>query len=247
MTPNDKPQFAALLSRTFKTLGKPAPEVEVLDVWWAKLEPFPIEAVAHAFSRHLDVSEFAPTPAAILKHLPKQRDGHPEPNDAWAIALRSRDERDTVVWTPECAEAFGAARSILEIGDEVGARMAFIERYRQLIEDARASARPARWFASLGHDPARREAALEAAVRDGLLQLEAVLSVAPQLCAPESDVPAADAKANLALIGQMVASIPSAIERHAQERAAATQVDRELTDAAKRAAAQRVSDYEARP
>ena len=42
------------------------------------------------------------------------------------IALLSSDESDTVVMTDEIQLALGAARPVLDLGDKVGARMAFI-------------------------------------------------------------------------------------------------------------------------
>jgi hypothetical protein len=246
MQPTDKRAFKDALDLAFETIGKPLPSTGVLTVFWASLEVYPLEAVLHAISQHVKASEFAPTPAAILKHLPKQRDGHVEGNEAWAIALRSRDERDTVVWTREMAEAFSLATSILEGGDEVGARMAFLERYRTLMEDARANGRPARWYASLGHDGEKREAALAQAVQAGLLQLEQVRSVAPQLCAPDAEVSSSVREAQMAKLREVVGGVKSSLERKSQEQTTAALLDREQTEQAKRAAAQRVAEYEAR-
>lgn len=205
MTPANKSEFLAILSRTFRTLQKPVPEPEILNVWWAKLEPHPLEAVAQAFSKHLDVSEFAPTPAAILKHLPKESDGHPDVNEAWAIALRGRDERDTVVWTQECAEAFGIASSVLD-DDETGARMAFKAAYERLVEHARAEGRPVQWIASLGHDAAQREVVVTEAVRAGRLQLEHAKAFVPALAAPEGSYGTNIALQNLARMRQLAAA-----------------------------------------
>jgi hypothetical protein len=181
MTPADKPQFLAVLSRAFRVLRQPVPEPEILDVWWTKLESHPIEAVAQAFSRHIDVSEFAPTPAAILKHLPKQSDGRPDAEEAWAISRNANDEGETVVWTQECAEAFGLAGPVLNGGDEVGARMAFKAVYNRLVDQAQAAGTPVRWFASLGHDLQRRDFAVAQAVRAGRLQLSFAQTVSPLL------------------------------------------------------------------
>ena len=82
MTPDQRPQFFALLSRTFRTNRTAIPEPDVIDVWWGKLSAFPLEAVAAAFSKHLDENEFAPTPAAILRHLPRPGDSRPQADEA---------------------------------------------------------------------------------------------------------------------------------------------------------------------
>ncbi len=92
--------------------------------------------------------------------------GHPTANEAWGLVLAGRDESDTVVWTEQIAEAAGIAQPVLDAGDEVGARMAFKDAYDRILRE-----RPEkpRWFASMGSDPGRRTAALDRAVRAGLL------------------------------------------------------------------------------
>jgi hypothetical protein len=244
MQANDKPEFFAVLSRTFKTLGKGAPEPEVIDVWWTKLEPFPLEAVAHAFSRHLDVSEFAPTPAAILRHLPKLGDGHLEAAEAWAIARNARDEAETVCWTQEMAEALSVTNGIGN--DEYAARTAFTARYNRLVEDARANGARAVWFMSYGHDASKREGVALEAVRTGRLQLEHVRAALPMLAAPA--VPDTQkAQEQRAELDRLLESIPNHAERLEQKQAEIAAQQREFTAEAKRNSAQRVADYEARP
>ncbi len=97
---------------------------------------------------------------------PNAPGGHPTANEAWGLVLASRDESDTVVWTEQIAEAAGIAQPVLDSGDEVGARMAFRDAYDRILRE-----RPEkpRWFASLGSDHDRRTAALDRAVRAGLL------------------------------------------------------------------------------
>lgn len=92
--------------------------------------------------------------------------GHPSANEAWALVLSSADESDTVVWTEQIAEAAGIAQPVLDAGDEVGARMAFRDAYDRILRE-----RPdaPKWFASLGTDHGRRTAAIEKAIRAGLL------------------------------------------------------------------------------
>lgn len=100
------------------------------------------------------------TAEAIISRLP---DNHLPGNEAWAIAIKAMDERETVVWTQPMAEAWGCAQLIMQAGDEVGARMAFLSAYDRRVATARADGLRPKWFPSLGHDPAKRAAALEAA------------------------------------------------------------------------------------
>jgi hypothetical protein len=243
MTPNDKPAFLAVLSRTFRMQHKPLPDPELLDVWWLKLEAHPLEVVARAFSRHLDVSEFAPTPAAILKHLPKESDGRPEVDEAWAIALRSRDERDTVVWTDEIAEAWNVAQSVID-GDEIGARMAFKAAYLRITEQSRGVNRPVQWVVSQGFDAARREAVVTQAVLEGRLQLEHAQAAVPMLAGPAESVPTVNVEANLARLKALVSGIGSAKARATAAKSRHACEDAAQLAEAKQATARRVAEYE---
>lgn len=102
--------------------------------------------------------------------------GHPSANEAWGLVLASLDESDTVVWTEQIAEAAGIAQPVLDVGDEVGARMAFRDAYDRIL---RERADPPRWFPSLGSDPQRRSAALDRASRAGLLTRQHAAGLLP--------------------------------------------------------------------
>lgn len=92
-------------------------------------------------------------------------DGRPDKDEAWAIALASSDEFDTVVLTDEIQVALGAARPVLKLGDKVGARMAFHNAYERLVTQARSETKPVNWHLSIGFDAERRVAAVSAAVQ----------------------------------------------------------------------------------
>ena len=248
MTPSDKPAFLAVLSRTFRTQRQPVPDAEILDVWWTKLEPYPVEAVAAAFAKHLDVSRFAPTPAEILEHLPRRGDERPEVDEAWAIAIRAADERDTVVWTTEIAEAWQIARPVFH-GDEIGARMAFKAAYARIVERNRGLNVAPQWLVSQGHDAARREEIVTQAVREGRLQLTHAQAAAPMLAGPSGEpAPGVDVAANLKRMREMLAGMGTTRERSQAERQRRARETADQLAAAKRETAQRVAAYEgARP
>ena len=100
-------------------------------------------------------------------------------NEAWALALHSTDEQETVVWTPEIARAFAAAKPVLSGGDKVGARMSFLAAYERELATAKAEARQPEWTVSLGHDPQRREIVLNDAVSAGKLPAPKVERLLP--------------------------------------------------------------------
>jgi hypothetical protein len=118
------------------------------------------------------------TPENVIRHLVTQ-DGRPEANEAWAIAMTSYDEAETVLLTPEIQQAAASAESVFRAGDKIGARMAFIATYERLVTTARQVGTPLAWSLSLGHDSERRASAIESAERLGRLpapQAQALLA-----------------------------------------------------------------------
>jgi len=126
----------------------------------------------------------------ILDRLPG---GHPGPEEAWAIAHRSivgtkfeENEQATIVWTDEMREAFRLARALSD--DPIAARMAFKEKYAQLVSEARATRRKPAWTVSLGYDHGGREVAVREAVEQGRITQAAAARLVPSLPAPSPDI-----------------------------------------------------------
>ncbi|MCE0853961.1 hypothetical protein LU689_29100 [Pseudomonas asiatica] len=107
----------------------------------------------------------------VLKHI-HAADTRPGKDEAWSIALAASDEHETVVLTTEIRQAMIASEPILEAGDKIGARMAFMSAYERLVSFARAEDQPAKWEVSLGYDAGRRVVAIESAVRAQLITQE---------------------------------------------------------------------------
>lgn len=107
-------------------------------------------------------------------------DGRPGPEEAWArMPKAGRMEEDSVVWCEEERAAYGACRSLLLNGDQIGARMAFKERYERELAEARCQGTPARWSISLGCDMAHRLSTLAAAVQGKQMSIESALDFVP--------------------------------------------------------------------
>lgn len=240
MTPTDKRAFKDALDLAHETARQALPTPAVLGVFWAQLEAYPLDAVLRALSRHVATSEFAPTPASILKHLPKMSDGRPEADEAWAIAIRSADERETVVWTQEIAEAWAIASPVFD-GDEIGARMAFKAAYARIVDRNRGANLPPQWVVSQGFDAQRRIEVVEQAVRAGRLQLTHAQAVVPLLASAGDPEPNVDVEANLARLKAIVGGIGSAQARASAEKSARAREAAEGLAEAKRAAVDRVA------
>lgn len=116
-------------------------------------------------------------PMAIADVIARLDDGRPGPEEAWAML--PKDEADSVVWTREMAEAFGVANPLIQSGDVIQARMAFVEVYRKLCQQARDARADVRWEPSLGHDQAGREAVLLEAAEKGRLTAQHVAGLLP--------------------------------------------------------------------
>lgn len=104
-------------------------------------------------------------------------DGRPGPEEAWAMIPKNED--GSVVWTNEMAQAYGVACSLINSGDHVQARMAFIEAYKARCSESRDNKIPVNWTPSLGHDPNSREAAIIAAVEKGRLTANHAAKILP--------------------------------------------------------------------
>jgi len=142
---------------------------KVLEVWIRLLADVPLRYVERALEIHgRDFSQkHPPTPADVLRIIDERTGPQwPEANEAWAIALASMDEDASVVWCAEIAQARSAAMPIMEEGDEVGARMAFLESYRGAVERAKREHRRIEWVASPGHNAEGRQT-LQLAVERG--------------------------------------------------------------------------------
>jgi len=104
--------------------------------------------------------------AAILERI---EDGHPAPNEAWAVAILAADEGATVVWTEQTRDAWAKAAPLVQAGDKIAARQAFLEVYTRLVKETRAAGQLAGHQVSLGSDVAGRDGVLRQAVAAGQL------------------------------------------------------------------------------
>lgn len=143
------------------------------------LAAYPDDQVIRALDRCRKELRGRLTLAAIIDRLD---DGRPGAEEAWGMIPQSEDE--TVVWTDEMAAAYGAASRLIAAGEPIPARMAFIEKYRALVTEARAEQKPPKWSPSLGRDVHDREAKITEAVDRGRLSFERAKLFLPNLNEP---------------------------------------------------------------
>lgn len=142
------------------------------------LDAYPEEAVLQALSRCRKELSGRLTLAAIIQRV-QELDGRPGPEEAWGMI--PKDESGSVIWTDEMAQAFGNCYQLLDDGDHIAARMAFVESYRTLVRQAREFKNPVKWTPSFGHDPSLREGAILKAVELGRLPVQRACALLPSL------------------------------------------------------------------
>jgi len=173
----DKPQFVRVLQATMSLYDRELAN-DALHLWWGALEHLPIEAVTKALQAHIqgEGGHFAPLPADVIK-ASKQESGHIPPDEAWALALTALDDQDSIIWTTQVAEAWGAAWPCMENGDKYGARLTFLSAYDRCIKEGSPV-----WKVSLGYSHEGRERAVDEALRRGIVNAEKARSLLPYSC-----------------------------------------------------------------
>ena len=142
------------------------------------LESYPRDVLAKALSRVRTEHTGRLTPKAIIDRIDESM-GRPAANEAWSVAMTAMDERNTVVWTDEMAQAWSVAQPIAQARDMVGARMAFISAYERLVRTAREERRLPVVSVSLGWDGDLRTKAVEQAVSLGYLPQDQAMQYLP--------------------------------------------------------------------
>lgn len=127
-----------------------------LRLWWSALNPYPLKMVEQAIDIHLRTSSYRVTPADIVGII-NSFDGRPEPDVAWATALKAADEFETVLWTDETAAAWAAAQEVYGVGDQIGARKTFLADYEKRVRENRLNNVPVNWRLSAGFDAESRD------------------------------------------------------------------------------------------
>ena len=191
MKPEEKREFGELLMGLLELYGRQVTP-SAAGLWWGAFERYPLAEVRTAFSRYTQDPEqgrYPPTPAAVIACLPSQTTtARLTADEAWAQALAVFDETASVCTTDEILEAVASASPVWELGDKIGARMAFKSAYERITSDRRLSGIAPTWRLSLGWDVARRErVVLEAMDRGLITQTQAQQHLPP----PEPVGPAA--------------------------------------------------------
>lgn len=167
MTLEEKEQVLRTLVATAEVMGGEMKPTTAL-VMAQDLDEYPFHEVMTALNRVRKEATGKLTLKAIIDMLSPGRDWL-SANEAWSLAMPAADERNTVVWTREARDAFNIALPLLEEGDKIGSRMAFIAAYERSVSIAKAAGGAPKVEVSEGWDKQLRAVAVDQAVNRGLL------------------------------------------------------------------------------
>lgn len=131
-------------------------------MYFRVLSNYPLEAIQSAMDAHSRDAErgrFMPLPADLIAQLEAMRfDGRPRAEEAWATAIGSLDESETITWTEETSEAwYSCANELMRAGDKFNASRGFIAKYDELVLLARKQNKPVKWIVTQGQDKDKRD------------------------------------------------------------------------------------------
>lgn len=187
MNASDRKPFIASLVGLADYYRQPLPEA-ALNVYWTALQRYPFAQVEAAMQAHISDAErgkWMPKVADIVAQIQAATpdDGHPSPDEAWGVIAQIIDnEKETAFLTEPMREAWAGCSAILELGDEVGARMCFREVYAKAVSKARRGGIAPRWLPTIGTDPEKRAEAARSALAAGKITQEQASALLP---APE--------------------------------------------------------------
>ncbi len=169
---SDKENLIKALCLTSEAIGSTiSPTVAMMMA--EDLGDYPMDALGVALRACRREVKGRLTVADIIQRC-QAEDGRPGKDEAWSIGLESSDEYGTAIMTWEIQQAMIPAKVILDEGDQVGARMAFMSAYERLVREGRQINRTIEVIVSLGFDKERRATAIQQAVQLGRLpQIEA--------------------------------------------------------------------------
>jgi hypothetical protein len=167
MTPDDIKVLSRAISGTAEAMGHEL-SPQAVSLFMEDLSPYPIDRVL--FALH-SIRKEGGTRLRIKDVLDRvdRGGGHLPGNEAWALARNAEDERNTVVWTAEIQTAWLLAKSLMDGGDKIGARMAFLEAYDRVCMESRMRGARPEVMVSRGWDAATVPKAIERAQMAGLL------------------------------------------------------------------------------
>lgn len=229
MTLNEKERVIQQLVATAEVMGHEL-KISTVMVMADDLAEYGFEPVMRALTRCRKELSGKLTLKAILDIL-APAGGWLTANEAWAQCLPAADEANSVVWTPEARRAWFVALPILDAGDKVGARMAFVAAYDRNVDQAKNDGRTPQHELSAGFDAEKRLTVVKQAQETGLLAPPAPPAdqkALPNLSAEQCESNRQKIRAGLVSLGEKLAVASK--QRDAEAAAARTRRMQEVNE-----------------
>lgn len=174
MNQNELKEINKALAVTAEICGTELSETAVR-VMIKRLSTYPFNSVHNALKKCMDEV----TGRLTLAHI-KQRldDGRPSPEIAWSQVPKSEDE--SKVLTSEQKQSLGSVSAMIDQGELIPARMAFIEKYKSLVAESRANDVPVKYELQMGFNKQGRYDAAKIGIDSGQLERKEALRLLPE-------------------------------------------------------------------
>jgi hypothetical protein len=167
MQKNEIVQFAGMWAQAWEQSGSVISPGAV-EMAFEALEDYNLQDIRRALTVHMRDPErgrFAPKVADVMAVLGAvDPNAWPSPDEAWGIAVRTFDEADTCIVCDEIMTARESCEPVMNLGDEVGARMTFRDVFDRQRRAAIANGRKPKWWMTPGTDRNLRAQRLAEAV-----------------------------------------------------------------------------------
>ena len=138
MLSSDKNKFNRSLRNLF-SLYSVEPEPAIYDLWFNVMQEYDLNDIYKGFLNYSKKDKFKPTPAGVISQMPCAMGISAD--EAWAYVPKS--EFQGAYLTNKMSQALGQALPLIQAGDSIAARRAFICAYEGIGEDGS-------WFYSPG-------------------------------------------------------------------------------------------------
>jgi hypothetical protein len=170
---SDFQSFAQIWASAWEQVGKPITP-GAIELAFEALRDHELIDIRRALTVHMrdpQRGRFAPTVADVVAATAAfdASAAWPTPDEAWAICVRTYDEADTAVVFDEIMQAREIAQPVMDLGDEVGARMAFRDAYGRIVGAAKLAGSKPRWWVTQGYNRELRDMRIAEAIRVGRL------------------------------------------------------------------------------
>lgn len=120
---------------------------------------------------HLILTQKTPLSVAeLLEKFGYKDNDFPSVDEAFKIALETRDDAKSVIVCDEIMQAWGVAEKYFTEGLKAEGKKAFDKEYTKLVEQARAESRKPKWWITYGEDKTLREEAEKRAIEMGIIK-----------------------------------------------------------------------------